>query len=109
MKWVNNNLIAHEEFIGMYHICVTKGDTIVRVIKDSMLRLNLKLSDVQGQCFDGTAAMAEKKIWNDHANEVTERENSFYSCYGQTPKLAIGDAIKSIQVLDETIVNRVTT
>ena len=61
MKWVNNNLIAHEEFIGMYHIRVTKGDTVVRVIKDSMLRLNLKLSDVQGQCFDGTAAMAEKK------------------------------------------------
>ena len=41
IRWVDNNLEAHEEFIGLHPIPNTEADTLVNVIKDILLRLNL--------------------------------------------------------------------
>ena len=40
LRHVDHNLVAHEEFIGFYHIPNIFSDTIVSVIKDVLLRIN---------------------------------------------------------------------
>ena len=61
LRWVDDNLETHEDFIGMHEISSTSADTIVHTIKDVMLRLNLTFTKLRGQCYDGAACMAGHK------------------------------------------------
>ena len=58
LRHVDDYLVAHEEFIGFYHIPNIFSDTIVSVIKDVQLRMNLSLFKCRGQCYDGAGTMA---------------------------------------------------
>ena len=57
LRWVDNHLNSHEEFIGLYSVDQIDAATLVHVIKDTLIRLNLKLEDCRGQCYDGAANM----------------------------------------------------
>ena len=57
LRWVDNQLTAHEEFIGLYSVDRTDAATLVHIIKDTLIRLNLKLEHCRGQCYDGAANM----------------------------------------------------
>ena len=48
---------AHEDFLGYYEIPNFKRDTIVEVIKDSLIRLNLPIANLRGQTYDGASNM----------------------------------------------------
>ena len=61
IRWVDNNLEAHEEFIGLHRIPNTEADTLVNIIKDILLRLNLRIADARGQYYGGAASMAGTK------------------------------------------------
>ena len=61
IRWVDSNLEAHEEFIGLYKIDNIQADTIVAVIRDALARLNLALSTCHGQCYDGASTMKGAK------------------------------------------------
>ena len=54
IRWV-----VHEEVIGLYSVSDIKASTIVQVIKDTLLRLNLSFSNCHGQCYDGATAICE--------------------------------------------------
>ena len=41
-QWVDSDLDVHEEFIGLYQIADIAANTIVQVLKDCLLRLNLQ-------------------------------------------------------------------
>ena len=57
LRWVDDDLQAHEEFIGMKPIANRKANTIVREIKDVLLRMNLGIEDARGAYFDEVATM----------------------------------------------------
>ena len=61
IRWVNKQLIVHEEFIGLYSVPAIDADTLTTVIKDSLLRLNLSLNKIRGQCYDGASSMSGAK------------------------------------------------
>ena len=42
-RWVDNGLQAHEDFIGMYVTASTDANSIVAIIKDALMRMNLVL------------------------------------------------------------------
>ena len=44
IRWVDEQLILHEEFIGLYSVPAIDADTLTTVIKDSLLQLNLSLA-----------------------------------------------------------------
>jgi len=57
--WVDDHLKVHEELISLYQYQIhTSADTILAVIKDTPIRMNLNLNRCRGQCYDGTGAMA---------------------------------------------------
>ena len=43
LRWVDENLNAHDEFIGLKDMPSTDADSIVRELKDVLLRMHLKL------------------------------------------------------------------
>lgn len=60
-RWVDDSCIPHEEFLGVYHLDSANAETLVTVIKDILLRLNLPLAMCRGQCYDGASVMSGAK------------------------------------------------
>ena len=40
-RWVDDNLVTHVEFVGLYLTASIKSEALVAVIKDTLLRMNL--------------------------------------------------------------------
>ncbi len=55
IRCVTTHLEDHEYFIGFYEVENISSNTLVQVIKDTLLRFNLDLSDCRGQCYDGAS------------------------------------------------------
>ena len=60
LRWTDDDLKAHEGFIGFYEIPDIKAETITSAIKDALIRLQLSLDNCRGQCYDGTSNMLGK-------------------------------------------------
>jgi len=58
IRYVDHNLVPHEEFIGLYEVSSTTGMDLAKVATDVLLRLNLPLSCLRGQSYDGAANMS---------------------------------------------------
>ena len=43
LRWVDDDLVVHEDFIGMHPMKSTGADQIVFLIKDILLRMNLRV------------------------------------------------------------------
>ena len=105
LRWVDNDFEVHEEFIGLYTTATTTADELVRIIKDALLRMNLSLSKVRGQCYDGAASMS-----GGHRGVATqlmkEEPRALYThCYGHALNLACSDTIKNISLMRDALDN----
>ncbi len=94
IRWVDDELIAHEDFIGLYKVESIQSSVLVTVIKDTLLRLNLTFAKIQGQCYDGASNMSG--IRNGVAKQILDKQpNAFFThCYGHSLNLAVSDTVK---------------
>ena len=99
LRWVDNGLEAHEEFIGLYEVANTESSTVLAVIRDVLLRLNISFTKLRGQCYDGASAMAG--IRTGVATQILQDEPRavFTHCYGHALNLACSDTIKQCQLM----------
>ena len=99
LRWVDAQFEPHEEFIGRHHVPDITTSTIVSVLKDTVLRMNLNLSMCRGQCYDGAANM--KKV----AAEIKSIEPRalYLHCYGHSLNLAVADTLKEIRPMADTL------
>lgn len=44
LRWVDDMFEVHEDFIGLHHVADIKTVTIVTVLKDTVLRMNINVS-----------------------------------------------------------------
>ena len=58
IHWVDENFVVHEDLLGIHPLERTTPEDIVFLIKDVLLRMNLKIQNVPGQCYDGAATTA---------------------------------------------------
>ena len=58
-RWIKD-LRVHEDFVRYYELPDIKSDTIVIVIKDSLIRMELSLNDLRAQAYDGASNMLGK-------------------------------------------------
>lgn len=60
IRYVDQDLVPHEAFIGLYEVSGTgtTGEAIARVARDVLLRLNIPISGLRGQTYDGAANMS---------------------------------------------------
>ena len=85
----------HKDFTGLHAAeSIIRADTLVEVIKDTMLRLELCISDCCGQCYDGAANMSGAKKGT--ASQICSEEPRaiFIHCYGHALNLAVGNTVK---------------
>ena len=100
---IDEQFEAHEDFVGLYQVDSIVSNSIVEVLKDTIVRLNLAISKCQGQCYDGAANMAG--IRNGVAAQMCAVEpRALYShCYGHALNLATSDTIKKNKILRDVL------
>jgi hypothetical protein len=54
----NDKNVPHELFVGVYAAVETTGKALGDMIADTLIRLNLDLSNMRSQTYDGAAATA---------------------------------------------------
>ena len=60
-RTVDRNFNVNEEFLGFYELENIKSNTIVKAIKDILLRYHLSLEFCRGQTYDGASNMMGKR------------------------------------------------
>ena len=89
---------ASEDFVGLYKVDTIKADTIVFVLKDVILRLNLSINLCRGQCYDCAANMAGSR--RGAAVQILQEEKAiFLHCYGHGLNMAASDVVKQNKIL----------
>ena len=98
LRHVDDNLAVHEEFIGLYSL-----ESLIFTIKDVLLRMNLKIENCRGQCYDGASSMSGQV--SGVAKKVMDLEHRalYTHCYGHALKLAVQDSIKNIKLIQDTL------
>ena len=94
IRSVNDNLTVTEDLIGLYKTESIESSSLVSIIKDDLLRMNLKLKYCRAQCYDGGNNMTG--VRNGVAKQLTDEEPRaiFTHCYGHALNLAVGDTVK---------------
>ena len=98
-RMVDNDLSVKEEFVGLYSVDDITSITLTKVIKDVMLRLNLSMSNLRGQCYDGCSTMSGTR--SSVAKSIMDEEpRAVYThCYGHSLNLAARDAIRNSKLI----------
>ena len=91
LRWVDDDLEPHENFIGFYEIPNINADTIFSAIQDCLIRMDLSLQNCRGQCDDGAGSMmgirnGQKKVTATHKTH----------CHGHALNLAVKDTTKKV-------------
>ena len=103
IRWVNNDLDCHEDFIGLYSLDVANADTIVAVIKDVFLRMNFNLKNCWGQCYDGYSLIKGEKMGVAKQIKSGEPKVLLTHCFTHSLNLAIVNAIKASKVMKNSL------
>ena len=82
---------------------VVTSDALVALIKDVLLRMNLKLENCRGQCYDGAGNMSGR-ISGVSTQLLNEEPRAIYThCYGHALNLACQDTIRSVRVVKDAL------
>lgn len=102
-RWVTQDFQVHEEFIGVYNVPSIDSATLISMIKDVMVRMNLSINRIRGQCYDGASAMKGSK--GGVATKISELEpRAVYThCYGHSLNLAVSDTLKESKVMKDAL------
>ena len=104
IRWISNNdLEVHEDVIGLYAVSDIKASTIVNVIKDALLRLNLDIRKCRGQCYDGASNMSGHRSGVAKQLRDEEPRALYLHCHGHALNLAAGDAIKKCKFTKDAL------
>ena len=103
LRWVDNNLETHEDFVGLYSLSDLRADTMTNAIKDVFLRFDLPFSKLRGHCYDMAAAMAGKKSGVATQIRKLEPRALYTHCYGHALNLACNDSIKHCKLIKDTL------
>ena len=103
LRWVDDDLNLHKDFIDLQSVPNIAADTLVAVIRDVLIRMNLSITNCRGQCYDGESNTVGAKSVVATQIKNYEPRGILTHCYEQAPQLAIGDTVKGIKLLGNTL------
>lgn len=103
LRWVDDDLDVHEDFIGLHKVDRIDAATIKTVILDVLMRMDLSLHKCRGQCYDGCSTMAGSKGGVATLLKEIEPRALYTHCYGHALNLACVDTIKQCRVLKDAL------
>jgi hypothetical protein len=101
IRYVDDKFEIKEDFIGFYETTNTKSETLLSIIKDVLIRYQLDLNDMRGQCYDGANNM--KGEISGLQTRIRELNPSalFVHCTAHRLNLAVQDSLtKNLSVRD---------
>ena len=98
LRWIGEDLHDHENFLRLYQMASINANSLVRAIKDTLLRMNIPLSHCRGQCYDGASSMSGSK--SGVATQIAKEEQRalYLHCFGHALNLAVADSVKKSKV-----------
>ena len=99
VRWVDEALNSHEDFLGFYEIPNIRSDTIVLAMKDAFTRFNLPFSDLRGQTYDGASNMLGKKSGVAAQIRLLQPKAVESHCQGHSLSLSLKDTTKASRLL----------
>ena len=103
LRWLDQNLHDHENFIGLYQADDITADTLTDSIKDALLQLQIDLSMWQGQCYDGASNMSGVKNGVGAQITSTEKRAVYMHCYAHALNLVVSYTVKQSKVCCEAL------
>lgn len=103
IRWIDELLEVHEDFIGLYQIDDTGAKTISDSIQDVLLRLNISLSQCRGQTYDGASAMSGQKTGVQKRIKDQQPKALYNHCHGHRLNLACSDSIKRVKIMCDAL------
>ena len=103
IRWVSDSLQVSEEFVGLYQVPAINADTLTSAIKDVLLRMNLAMARIRGQCYDGASSMRGARTGVAKQIKDAEARALYTHCYGHSLNLAVGDAIKASKLMSSAL------
>ena len=103
IRWVDNALQVNEDFIGLHQVESTSATALVTVVRDVLIRLNVSVNKLRGQCYDGASAMSGSKGGVAALIQQEEPRAVYTHCYGHALNLACGDAVKKCELMKNTL------
>ena len=91
------------DFIGIHAVENIKSDTLVTVLKDILIRLNIPLSNCCGQCYDGASDMTGIKRGVTTQIQSESPLAFLIHCYGYALNLAVNYMIQEDRLLKNTV------
>ena len=61
VRWVSDDFVVSEDFLGLNTLSAIDAQSIVDVMKDAFLRFQIPLAKLRGQCYDGCSTMTGAK------------------------------------------------
>ena len=104
VRCIDENLTPYEDFLGLYEMKKTDADSIVHIIKDSLLRFGFDKEKLCGQCYNGSSTMMGKKtgVSKQIKDDVHPLALSTH-CYAHSLNLACGDWMKNSSVVSKSL------
>ena len=103
LRWVDDDLFPHEDYISMQKVESIHAATIKFVILDVLVRMNLAIQKCRRQCYDRCSTMAGGKGEVAAMIKEIEARALFTHCYGHALNLACADTIKQCKVVKEAL------
>ena len=102
IRWIKD-FEVYEEFLGLYSLPSIDSNTIVSMTKDVLIRMNLSINKLRGQCYDGASAMKGHR--NGVAKQISQLEPRavFTHCYEHSIYLAASDTLKESKLMRDAL------
>jgi len=102
-RWVDDEFVAHEEFVDLRDLKKADAQSIFHELSESMKDLHLDVHRMCGQCYDGASTMSGIK--SGVAKLIMDMEPSaiYTHCYGHALNLAASDTVKRCTLMKNTL------
>ena len=100
---MDDNLNVDEHFFGFYEIDIFKSETVVKAIKDILIRCSLSLDDCRGQTYGGASNMMEKHSGVSTQTREEQPKAITTHCKSHWLSLAVKSLTKEYPILRDTM------
>ena len=101
---VDEKFNVEEDFVSFYETSSTTSEVLVRVIKDVLFRLDIKLNRYRGQTYDGATSMSGVNTGVAARIAAEEKRALNTKCFAHSLNLAVQDATKSNSLIGDVLV-----
>ena len=96
VRFCNNKMESEEVFLGFHQTDRTDSETLLNLVKSSLLSLGLSFYGVRGQAYDGASNMAGRHNGLQAKILAENRKALYLYCFGHQLNLVVQDSVNSI-------------